>query len=202
MKLFLALLLVSSSVCCASNSDGSKKTATAQPSPSVAPSQSTAEGVPFSKEDDEELSEEPGVIRQQARQEAIKYADENFPGWRVKGIISRQTFDKHYQVTLDLQDGDKNKTIELLLRRFFSERGQPYWKVELFTSQAASRQYKELAYLRFVDGQEFNYDQCRELVLDRLEVDDVPESVQEAIIESYREAAADAREDEPYDPRD
>jgi hypothetical protein len=33
-------------------------------------------------------------------------------------------------------------------------------------------------------------------------VDDVPDYLQQAIIESYQEAAADARDDEPYDPRD
>ena len=43
---------------------------------------------------------------------------QNFADWHVKGIISCQTFDKHYQVTLDLEKGPQTKTLQLLLRRF------------------------------------------------------------------------------------
>ena len=95
----------------------------------------------------------------------------------MKGIISRQTFDKHYQVTLDLERGNQTRTVQLLLRLFFPERGEPYWRVEPFVTQSLSRQYQELAYLRFVEGQQYNSDGCRELILDNLEVDDVPESI-------------------------
>jgi hypothetical protein len=202
MKRWFVLLLISCSVSCASNSAQNNKPAATQESPAVAGNQTKAADVPFSKEDEYELSEDPESARQEARQKAIEYAQQNFAGWKVKGIISRQTFDKHYQVTLDLENGSQTKTVQLLLRRFFPENGEPYWKVEPFLSNNLSHQYQELAYLRFVEGQEYNYQGCRELVLDKLEVDDVPESVQEAIIESYQEAAADARDEETYDPRD
>jgi hypothetical protein len=201
MKRFLYLLLLSFSVSCASNSAQNNNQSAAKPSPSVAANQNNASDVPFLKEDEDELAEDSDGTRQEARQKAIEYAQQNFPGWHVKGIISRRTFDKHYQITLDLEKGSQTKTVQLLLRRFFPEKDEPYWKVEPFVSQNLSRQYQELAYLRFVEGQEYNYDGCRDLVLDNLEVDDVPDSVREAIIESYQEAASDDRDYEPYDPR-
>src|SRR6267142_34385 len=151
MKIFFALLLISCSVSCASNSDQNNKPAAAQTSPSVATNQRAGDA-PFSKENEYELSEDPESVRQEARQKAIEYAQQNFAGWHVKGMISRQTFDKHYQVTLDLENGSQTKTVQLLLRRFFPEKGEPYWKVEPFVSQDLSRQYQELAYLRFVEG--------------------------------------------------
>jgi len=200
MKRFLASLLISCSASCASNTTQNNTRTAVQASPPATVSQEKATDAPFSKEDEYELSQDPELIRQEARQKAIEYAQHNFADWHVKGIISRQTFDRHYQVTLDLEKGSQTKTVQLLLRRFFPQNGEPYWKVEPFVSQNLPRQYQELAYLRFVEGQEYNYEGCREVVLDKLEVDDVPESVKEAIIESYREAAADARDDEPYDP--
>jgi hypothetical protein len=199
MKLFLSLLLLSFSVSCASNPAQNNSQSAAKPSPSVAANQNNAADLPFSKEDEDEHSED---VRQEARQKAIEYAQQKFPGWHVKGIITRRTFDRHYQITFDLEKGNQTKTVQLLLRRFFPEKGEPYWKVEPFVAQNLSRQYQELAYLRFVEGQQYNYDSCRDLVLDNLEVDDVPDSVRDAIIESYQKDAADDRDYEPDDPYD
>lgn len=198
MKLLLSLFLLSFSISCGSDS-AQNNNQSGPASPSVSANNNSAADVPFSKEDEYELSEDSEVTRQEARQKAIEYAQQNFPDWNVKGIISRRTFDKQYQVTLDLEKGDQAKTVQLLLRRFFPEKGEPYWKVEPFVAQNLSRQYQELAYLRFVEGQQYNSDGCRELVLDNLEVDDVPESIRDSIIESYLDAARDAQDYEPAD---
>lgn len=146
MKLFLLLLILACSFACTSTAtnQNNQSNSNASPSPTAAP---------FSKEDD--FIDDFAVVRQQARQKAIEYANQNFPGWKVKGIISRRTFDEHYQVTLDLEKGTETKTIQLLLRIFFPETGEPYWKVEPLVSQNASRKYEELAYLRFVKGEKF-----------------------------------------------
>jgi hypothetical protein len=198
MKRLTFLILLSFSISCGSHSAQDKNQAAPPPSPSVS-NNNTSSDVPFSKEDEYELSEDPEVTRKEARQKAIEYAQQNFPGWNVKGIISRSTFDKHYQVILDLEKGNQNKTVQLLLRRFFPEKGEPYWKVEPFVAQNLSRQYQELAYLRFVEGQQYNADGCRELVLENLEVDDVPDSIRDSIIESYLEAAREAEDYESAD---
>src|SRR4051812_20819736 len=130
MKRFFSSLLILCSVSCASNSDQKNKPAAALASPSVAANQQNAADAPFSNEDEYELSEDTESVRKEARQQAIEYARQNFADWRVKGLISRQTFDKNYQVTLDLENGSQTKTVQLLLRRFFPEKGEPYWKVE------------------------------------------------------------------------
>jgi hypothetical protein len=199
MNRFLSLLLLACSVSCASDSAQKNKQSASPPSPSVSSNQNNAAVAPFSKEDEYSILEDSEDSRQAARQKAIEYVHQNFPGWYVKGIISRQTFDKHYQVTLDLEKGDQNKTVQLLLRRFFPEKGEPYWKVEPFVAQNSTRQYQELAYLRFVEGQQYNSDGCRELVLDNLDADDVPDSVRDSIIESYLETT---RDNEDYEPAD
>jgi hypothetical protein len=200
MKRFLSLLLVACSVSCASNSAQKNKQSASTPSPSVSSNHNNAADGPFSKEDWYEMFEDSEATRQEARQKSIEYAHQNFSGWNVKGIISRRTFDKHYQVTLDLEKGDQTKTIQLLLRHFFPEKGEPYWKVEPFVAQNLSRQYQELAYLRFIEGQQYDSDGCRELVLDNLEAEDVPDSVRDSIVESYLEAARDNEDHEPTDP--
>jgi len=71
--------------------------------------------------------------------------------------------------------------------------GEPYWKVEPFAAQSLSRQHQELAYLRFVEGQQYNSSGCRELVPDNVEVDDIPDSIRDSIIESYLDAAREPR---------
>lgn len=198
MKRLLPLFLLSFLIACGSHPQNSDQSASS-PSPSVSANNKGVADVPFSKEDEYELAEDSELTRQEARQKALTYAQQNFPGWKVKGIISRRTFDKHYQVTLDLEKGDEAKTVQLLLRRFFPEKGEPYWKVEPFVAQNLSRQYQELAYLWFVEGVQYNSDGCRELILDNLEVDDVPESIRDSIIESYQDAARDAQDYEPAD---
>ena len=70
--------------------------------------------------------------------------------------------------------------------------GEPYCKVEPFAAHSLSREYQELAYLRFIEGQQYNPSGCRELVLDNLEVDDIPDSIRDSIIESYLDAAREA----------
>lgn len=152
MKLFLLLLFLACSVACTNTATSQSNQSNATPSPTAAP---------FSKEDD---IVDDAELRQQARQKAIEYANQNFAGWRVKGIISRKTFDEHYQVTLDLEKGTETKTVQLLLRLFFPETGEPYWKVEPFISQNVSRKYEELAYLRFVKGEKFTSDECVDVV--------------------------------------
>lgn len=206
VKWFLLLLVLSCSVSCSSSSTQNNNKTLAEPSPTAPASQASVSKGPFPNEEEEDplddedsRREESERLRAEAREKAIEYAQQTFPGWKVKGIITRQTFDKHYQVTLDLEKGSQTKTVELILRRFFSEQGEPYWKAEPFVAQTASRLYQELAYLRFVEGQEYSYNVCRELVLDNLEVDDVPDSVRESIIESYDRA--DYADYEPPDPR-
>ena len=203
MKLFLLLLILSCAVSCKPNSAQNNNKTLVEPSPTATTSQANTPTEPFPNEEEEDLLDdeesrrvESERLRAEAREKAIEYAQQNFPGWKVKGIITRQTFDKHFQVTLDLEKGSQSKTVQLSLRRFFSETGEPYWKAEPFVAQNPSRLYQELAYLRFVEGQQYSYDVCRERVLDNLEVDDVPDSVQESIIESH-----EARYEE-YEPPD
>lgn len=192
MKWFSLLLILSCAVSCKSNSAQNNNKTVAEPSPTAATSQADTPRGPFPNEEEEDpLDDEEGRrleserLRAEAREKAIEYAQQNFPGWKVKGIITRPTFDKHFQVTLDLEKGSQSKTVQLILRRFFSETGEPYWKAEPFIAQNPSRLYQEFAYLRFVEGQQYSYDVCRKLVLDNLESDDVPDSVQQSIIESH-----------------
>ncbi|MGI9107067.1 MAG: hypothetical protein ACR2G4_12560 [Pyrinomonadaceae bacterium] len=206
MKWCLILLILSCTVSCGSNSTQNDNKTSAEPSPSVSTSQVNTPKGPFPNEeeedpldDEESRRDESERLRAEVRENAIEYAQQNFPGWKVKGVITRQTFDKHYQVTLDLEKGSQTKTLQLILRRFFSESGEPYWKAEVFVAQNLSRQYQELAYLRFVEGQRYSYDVCKELVLDNLDADEVPDSVQESIIESYVDRA-DYENYEPADP--
>ena len=207
MKWFLLLLFLFFSASCGSSSTQNNNKSSAEPSPTAPASQANISKGHFPNEeeedplDDEETRRyESERLRAEAREKAIEYAQQNFPVWKVKGVISRQTFDKHYQVTLDLEKGNQSKTVQLILRRFFSEKGEPYWKAEPFVAQNASRLYQELAYLRFVEGQQYSYAVCREIVLDNLEADDVPDSVRESIIESHVDRA-DYADYEPPDPR-
>jgi len=203
MKLFLLLLVLVCSVACGSeaarNANQANTNTKTSPSPTAQTSPSVS-NAPFSKEDD--FFDDQTETRQQARQKAVEYVRQNFPGWTVKGVISRRTFDEHYQVTLDLEKNKQTKTVQLLLRLFFPENGEPYWKVEPFVSQNVSRKYQELAYLRFVKGQEYDSDSCREIVLEDLSEDDVPESVRDSIVQSHLETASsyDDRDYEPADP--
>jgi hypothetical protein len=95
MKRLLSLFLLSFSISCGSHSSQNNN-ASAPSSPSVSANDHSAPDIPFSKEDEYELSEDSDVTRQEARQKAVEYSQQNFPGWNVKGIISRRTFDKHY----------------------------------------------------------------------------------------------------------
>ena len=202
MKLFLLLFALACSVACGTEAARNGNQSNTKPSPSpTAQASPSVSNAPFSKED--EFFDDETETRQQARQRAIEYARQNFPDWRVKGVISRRTFDEHYQVTLDLEKGKQTKTVQLLLRLFFPENGEPYWKVEPLVAQSVSpRKYQELAYLRYVKRQEYDSEGCREIVLEDLDADDVPESVRDSIVESYLETARsyDDRDYEPADP--
>lgn len=207
MKWFLLLLILSCAISCGPSSAQNNNKISAEPSPTATTSQANTSTGPFPNEEEEDLlndeesrRSESERLRAEVREKAIEYAQQNFSGWKVKGIITRQTFDKHYQVTLDLEKGSQSKTVQLILRRFFSENGEPYWKAEPFVAQNLPRQYQELAYLRFVEGQQYSYDVCRERVLDNLDADDVPDSVRESIIESYV-GRVDYEDYEPADPR-
>lgn len=201
MKLFLLSLALVCSVACGTEATRNGNQANSKPSPSpTAQTSPSVSNAPFSKED--EFFDDQTETRQQARQKALEYIQQNFSGWRVKGVISRRTFDEHYQVTLDLEKGKQTKTVQLLLRLFFPENGEPYWKVEPFVAQSVSpRKYQELAYLRFVKGQEYDSDSCREIVLEDLDEDDVPESVRDSIVQSHLETVS-SYDDRDYEPAD
>lgn len=200
MKLFLLLLALVCLVACGTEAvrNTNQANTNTSPSPTAQPSPSVS-NAPFAKED--EFFDDETETRQQARQKAVEYVRQNFPGWNIKGVISRRTFDENYQVTLDLEKGKQTKTVQLLLRLFFPENGEPYWKAEPFVAQNASRKYQELAYLRFIKGQEYDSDSCREIVLEDLTEDDVPESVRDSIVQSYIETAS-SYDDRNYEPAD
>lgn len=207
MKWILLLLFLPCMISCDPGSAQNNSKTSAEPSPAATPTQANIPKGPFTNEEEDDPSEdedsrrsESERLRAEAREKAVEYARQQFPGWKVKGVITRQTFDKHYQVTLDLEKAGQSKTVQLILRRFFSEEGEPYWKAEPFVARNLSREHQELAYLRFVEGQRYSYDVCRERVLDNLEADDVPDSVRESIIESQADRA-DYEDDEPADPR-
>lgn len=184
MKFFISLLLLSCLISCATNPPHNNNDNSA---PSSA-NRNNAD-LPFSGDDEDTLAFELEYRRPEARQKAIDYVQQNFPDWHIKGIVSRLTFDKHYEITLDLEKDDQTRTVQLLLRLFFPERGEPYWRVEPVVA-TSSRQHQELNYLR-AGG-------CREQVLNNLEMDEIPDSLREAIIDDLREAAyEDDREDDP-----
>lgn len=138
----------------------------------------------------DDKSNEPSP-RDEARAAALEFVQKNYAGWAVKGTNTRQNHEKFYIVTLDLEKGKESKTVEVIARRFFPEKGEPYWKVEpriVSKNQNFQDVVAQLAYCR--DNWE------------NMQIEDVPEELKQLIVEEASEFSDDSNDAADYDALD
>ena len=86
----------------------------------------------------ETVSELLGEGRAEARAAAGLYAQGLWPSWGVRGITSLTVAGNFYLVGVDITSGGEHRTLNLVVRLYFTEGGDSYWKAEPLTEELAA----------------------------------------------------------------
>lgn len=71
--------------------------------------------------------------RARARQVAADFIRERLPKWTARGLHAEQYSNGVYRVSIDIARGARSEVLELTVRQYFPEEGEPYWKASLLT---------------------------------------------------------------------
>jgi len=124
----------------------------------------------------EEVREKDDAAKSKAVQEFIA---REYPGWELYGVSSEflEGCEENEACHLDLVKGKTHKIITVVLRRYFRPDGTNYFL---------------LSEARATDLARWRKERIRQAVIDDLSVDDVSDSLREAIIDDYRSELAEA----------
>jgi hypothetical protein len=71
------------------------------------------------------------VIRAEARQAVTEFLNNKLPAWKINGLSSTVFEDGVVWVAVDIERDGKGGVLNLAVRKFFPESGEPYWKAFL-----------------------------------------------------------------------
>jgi hypothetical protein len=71
------------------------------------------------------------LMRAEVRQTVSETVEAKLPSWTIKGLAIEPYQNNVYWVAADIEKGNKNVVLSLVVRRFFPESGNAYWKVML-----------------------------------------------------------------------
>ena len=69
--------------------------------------------------------------RSEARKVASEFITSKLPSWKVKGLSTLVSQDNIVWVAVDIEKDRKGRVLNLAVRRFFPQSGEPYWKAVL-----------------------------------------------------------------------
>jgi len=70
-------------------------------------------------------------VRAEARHTASEFVASKLPTWKIKGLSSQIYQDNVVWVAVDIEKEGKGGILNIAVRRFFPESGEPYWKAFL-----------------------------------------------------------------------
>ncbi len=105
-----------------------KDSATNSASPSPSPTPVSAAQAEF---EFQLLGDLDSSVRVEARRTAAEFIASKLPTWKVKGLSSQIYHDNIVWVAVDIEKDGKGGVLNLSVRRFFPESGEPYWKASL-----------------------------------------------------------------------
>jgi len=74
--------------------------------------------------------------RMRARKVAVEFVKSKLPQWTVKGVSAQPYSSNVYKVFLDIESGQKRRTLDLVATQYFPESGDSYWKADILTKSA------------------------------------------------------------------
>jgi len=81
------------------------------------------------------------AVRAEARQAAINFLKAKAPDWKIKGVSSEPYKHGSYWVAVDLEKDKRTAVIPFLVRKFFPESGDPYWRVIFLRSTFEAQEH-------------------------------------------------------------
>ena len=115
----------------------SSKSARATPTPTP---QSSAERVAESESEFQQDWKDDS-IRAEARQAAIKFLKTKAPDWNIRGVSSEAYQNGSYWIAVDLEKDKRTAVVPFLVRKFFPESGDPYWRVIFLRSTFEAQEH-------------------------------------------------------------
>jgi len=85
-------------------------------------------------ESESDFQEQPDYenhMRAEVRQTVSETVKAKLPSWTIKGLAIEPYQNNVFWVAADIEKGDKNVVINLVVRKFFPESGNAYWKAIL-----------------------------------------------------------------------
>ena len=122
--LLLTLLLAISLNSACTNSESNNTNAS--PSP-----ESPAAHAAKSEADFQMFGDLENTVRKEARQAVTEFIASKLPAWKIKGMSSKVFEDNIVWVAVDIEKDGKGGVLNLAVRKFFPESGEPYWKAFL-----------------------------------------------------------------------
>ncbi|HBB95591.1 MAG TPA: hypothetical protein DC054_09380 [Blastocatellia bacterium] len=125
--LLIVLLLSILAVACGSTNNPAN--APASPSPSPSPQDPKARAA--KQEASEQASaygSDPNSDRGPAREAASQFVKTELPQWTLKGISTEPYESNVFWVDVDIENGPRTRVLSLIVKRFYPENGEPYWK--------------------------------------------------------------------------
>ena len=112
-----------------SGCDSSSNTNNASPTPTP---KSKAVVVAESESDFQQQPDFENLMRAEVRQTVSETVKAKLPSWTIKGLAIEPYQNNVFWVAADIEMGHKNVVLSLVVRRFFPESGNPYWKLLMF----------------------------------------------------------------------
>lgn len=84
-----------------------------------------------SESDFQQQPDDENHMRAEVRQAVSETVTAKLPAWTIKGLAIEPYQNNVFWVAADIEKGDKNVVINLVVRKFFPESGNAYWKVIL-----------------------------------------------------------------------
>jgi hypothetical protein len=119
----LCSVLIALSGC---NSSSNSNNASPTPTP-----KSKAVVVAESESDFQQQPDFENLMRAEVRQTVSETVKAKLPSWTIKGLAIESYQNNVFWVAADIEMGHKSVVLSLVVRRFFPESGNAYWKVIL-----------------------------------------------------------------------
>ena len=135
MKVRFTLLLASFWVLSSCAARKSPDRASPTPTPK-SPAQRVAESEAEFQEDSADSD-----LRAEARQAVTDFIKSKAPSWKIKGCSSEAYQNSSFWVAVDLEKDKRIAIAPFLVRKFFPESGDPYWRVIFLRSTFEEQQH-------------------------------------------------------------
>jgi len=81
----------------------------------------------------------PEISRSPVRDAATQFVKTELPTWTLKGISTEAYESNTFWADVDIESGKRNRILSLIVKRFYPDNGDPYWKAFPVSDSRASR---------------------------------------------------------------